>query len=69
MLENGIFKLDNFILDAIYIITGGHILGSCLGYNWSPKPKGQINLGLKSPIQWICREWVGKLGFNELDNK
>ena len=23
----------------------------------------------KSPIQWICRESVGKLGFNELDNK
>ena len=30
MLENWIFKLDNFILDAIYIITGGHILGSYL---------------------------------------
>ena len=27
-----------------------------------------MNLGPKSPIQWICREWVGKLGFNELDN-
>ena len=21
----------------------------------------------KSPKQWICREWVGKLGSNELD--
>ena len=30
MLENGIFKLGNFIFYAIYIITGGHILGSNL---------------------------------------
>ena len=28
-----------------------------------------MNLDPKSPIQWICREWVGKLGFNESDNK
>ena len=26
------------------------------------------NLGPKSAIQWICREWVRKLGSNELDN-
>ena len=32
------------------------------------KPKGLKDLGPKSPIQWICREWVRKLGFNELDN-
>ena len=25
-------------------------------------------LRLKSLIQWICREWVRKLSFNELDN-
>ena len=30
MLENGIFKLGNFIFYAIYVITGGHILGSYL---------------------------------------
>jgi len=23
----------------------------------------------KSSKQWICKEWVGKLGFNELDNQ
>ena len=28
-----------------------------------------MNLDPKSPIQWICREWVGKLDFNESDNK
>ena len=28
-----------------------------------------MNLGPKSPTQRICREWVGKLGFNESDNK
>ena len=30
MLENGIFKLGNFIFYAIYVITEGHILGSYL---------------------------------------
>ena len=30
MLENGIFKLGNFIFYAIHIITRGHILGSYL---------------------------------------
>ena len=35
----------------------------------APKIKGCMNLGPKSLIQWICREWVEKLGFNELDNK
>ena len=30
MLENGIFKLGNFIFYTIYVITGGHILGSYL---------------------------------------
>ena len=33
-----------------------------------PKPKGLKDLGLKSLIQWICWEWVRKLGSNELDN-
>ena len=28
-----------------------------------------MNLGPKSLIQLICREWVGKLGFNESNNK
>ena len=28
-----------------------------------------MDLGPKSLIQGICREWVGKLGFNELNNK
>ena len=28
-----------------------------------------MNLDPKNPIQWICREWVRKLSFNELDNK
>ena len=28
MLENGIFKLGNFIFYVIYIITRGNILGS-----------------------------------------
>ena len=27
-----------------------------------------MDLGLKSPIQWICREWIKKLGSNELGN-
>ena len=35
----------------------------------APKPKGCMNLDPKSPIQWICREWVEKMGFNESDNK
>ena len=26
-----------------------------------------MDWGPKSLKQWICREWVGKLGFNELD--
>ena len=26
-----------------------------------------MNLGLKSPKQWICREWVEKLGSNKSD--
>ena len=30
MLENRIFKLGKFIFYVIYIITGGHILGSYL---------------------------------------
>ena len=33
-----------------------------------PKPKGLKDLGLNNPIQWIFREWVRKLSFNELDN-
>ena len=33
-----------------------------------PEPKWLKDLGPKSPIQWICREWVRKLGSNELDN-
>ena len=33
-----------------------------------PKPKSQNDIGLISPIKWICREWVKKLGSNELDN-
>ena len=28
-----------------------------------------MNSDPKSPIQWICKEWVGKLGINESDNK
>ena len=32
------------------------------------KPKGLKDLGPKSPIQWICREWVRKLSSNELNN-
>ena len=39
MLENGIFKLDNFIFYAIYIITKGHILGSCKDTIGLPSPK------------------------------
>ena len=27
-----------------------------------------MDLGPQNPKQWICREWVGKLGFSELDN-
>ena len=27
-----------------------------------------MDWGSKSPKQWICREWVGKLGSNESDN-
>ena len=26
-----------------------------------------MDLGPKSPKQWICRKWVGKLGSNESD--
>ena len=32
-----------------------------------PEPKWLKDLGPKSPIQWICREWVRKLGSNELN--
>ena len=28
-----------------------------------------MDLGPKGPIQWICREWVRKLGFNESIHK
>ena len=28
-----------------------------------------MDLGPKGPKQWISREWVGKLGLNESDNK
>ena len=38
------------------------------GPNLVPKPKSQNDLGLKSSIQWICREWVRKLDSDELDN-
>ena len=34
----------------------------------NPKPKSQKDFSPKSPIQWIYREWVKKLGSNELDN-
>ena len=34
----------------------------------NPKPKSQKDLGPKSLIQWICREWVRKLDSNKLDN-
>ena len=33
-----------------------------------PKPKMLMDLGPMSQIQWICREWVGKLGYNEFGN-
>ena len=33
-----------------------------------PKSKSSKDLDSKSPIQWICREWVGKLGSDELGN-
>ena len=42
---------------------------STLLYIFHAHHKGCMNLGPKSTIQWICREWVGKLGFNESDNK
>ena len=32
------------------------------------EPKGLKDFGLKSLIQWICWEWVRKLGSNELDD-
>ena len=38
------------------------------GHGLIPKPKGWKDLGPKSPIQWICREWVKKLDSNKLDN-
>ena len=38
------------------------------GPNLVPKPKSQNDFGLKSSIQWICREWVRKLDSDELDN-
>ena len=40
----------------------------CKGTILIPKPKGLKDLGLKSQIQWISREWVRKLDSNELDN-
>ena len=43
--------------------------GSQAQRKYEPRPKGNINLGPKSSIQWICREWVGRLGFNEPKNK
>ena len=38
------------------------------GQDLSSKPKSKKDLGPKNPIQWICRERVGKLGYNELDS-
>ena len=32
------------------------------------KPKRLLDLGSKSPIQWICRKWVRKLDSNKLDD-
>ena len=46
-----------------------HIDEECKDAIWVLSPKGKKDLGSKSPIQWICREWVGKLGSNELGNK
>ena len=42
---------------------------NCKDQIWVPSPKRWMNLSPKSPIQWICREWVGKPGFSELENK
>ena len=29
---------------------------------------GSRDLDPADPLQWICREWVQELGFNEFDN-
>ena len=41
---------------------------NCKASIWFLELKGLKDLGPKNPMQWICREWIRKLGFNELDN-
>ena len=39
-----------------------------VGTHFDPWPKVWLDPNPISPIQWICRELVRKLGFNEWDN-
>ena len=32
-------------------------------------PKSEWDLGPVDQLQWICREWIQELGFNEFDNR
>ena len=57
-INNGCFII-NAIQDIIIIIVGSQFVAQAQNV-WS--------FGSMSPIQWICREWVKKLGPNELDN-
>ena len=43
------------------------LIGHLIMNNVRTQFESQVQ-GLKSPIQWIFREWVRKLGSNELDN-
>jgi len=61
-------QLSNIYIEAPRYIVFVINYNICKGTFLIPEPKELKNLDPKSPIQWICREWVRILGSNELDN-
>jgi len=39
-----------------------------VGSQFETQAQNVWSLGPRSPIQWICKEWVKELGSNKLDN-
>ena len=69
MLSPNKWTIISITLQYLVFLIIWLTLTICKHQIWIPSPGGWMNLGPKSLIQWICKKWIGKLGFNELDDK
>ena len=61
-------EVRNFVLFRIHGCVEQRSLNENIFFVLYCFRKSFLDSSLKSPIQRICREWVGKLGFNKSDN-